>query len=129
MYLVIHRIQPDGGVEGLSMIERYTNQMSDLDRQIAQVGRDKACAISAEDYEQAAVLRDKENRLLAERASRHQEWAAAHPSLPSLAEGFGLLGDEVERIRALLRQQGDGPAAPSTPAPSRRQRPAGSVPG
>jgi ATP-dependent Clp protease ATP-binding subunit ClpC len=76
--------------------------MRDLDQEIAQVRRDKESAIDAQDFENAAVLRDREKQLLAEKASRQEEWATAHMDLPSLS-------DEVERLRDLLRQHGIEP--------------------
>jgi UvrB/uvrC motif len=69
-----------------------------LDREIAQVRHDKEAAIDAQDFENAAVLRDRERQLLDEKAARVQEWAA----LPSLT-------DEVERLRDLLRRHGIDP--------------------
>jgi ATP-dependent Clp protease ATP-binding subunit ClpC len=78
----------------------------DLDRQIEQVQRDRQAAADAQEYEQAATLRDRERELLAEKDSRQQQWAAAHPDLPSLAEKIRQLSDEIERLRALLRQHG-----------------------
>jgi len=74
----------------------------DLDQDIAQVRRDKELAIDAQDFENAAVLRDRERQLLGEKASRQEEWATAHLDLPSLS-------DEVERVRDLLRQHGIEP--------------------
>jgi ATP-dependent Clp protease ATP-binding subunit ClpC len=74
----------------------------DLDREIAQVRRDKESAVDGQDFENAAVLRDREKQLLGERASRQREWATAHTGLPSLSE-------EVERLRDLLRQHGIDP--------------------
>src|SRR6266702_1077031 len=71
----------------------------DLDQQIAQVRRDKESAIDADDFENAAVLRDREKQLLDEKASRQREWTTAHADLHSLSE-------EVERLRDLFRQQG-----------------------
>jgi hypothetical protein len=41
-------------------------------------------------------------QLLTEKASRQEEWAAAHRDLPSLTT-------EVERLRDLLRQHGIDP--------------------
>jgi len=70
----------------------------DLDREIAQVRRDKEAAVDAQDFENAAGLRDQENQLLSEKDAREQEWAA----LPSLSE-------EIERLRDLLRQHGIDP--------------------
>jgi len=82
---------------------------SDLDEQIAQVGREKESAIDARDYEQAASLRGREKELLASKAARQEQWAAGHPALPALAERCQQLTDEVERLRALLRQRGIDP--------------------
>ena len=93
----------------LSAVERRVRtgpDMSDLDLQIAQAGRDKRTAIDAQDFETAAVLRDRERELLAEKAAGQEEWAAAHPDLPSLAEDFGRLSDEVDRLRGLLGEPG-----------------------
>jgi ATP-dependent Clp protease ATP-binding subunit ClpC len=74
----------------------------DLDQEIARVRRDKETAIDAQDFETAAVLRDREKELLGEKASRQEEWAAAHRDLPPLTT-------EVERLRDLLRQHGIDP--------------------
>jgi len=82
---------------------------SDLDEQIAQVCREKESAIDARDYEQAASLRNREKELLASKAARQEQWAAGHPALPVLAERCQQLTDEVERLRALLRQHGIDP--------------------
>src|SRR5579875_2791799 len=54
---------------------------SDLDRQIAEVRRDKEMALAAEAYERAADLRDRERRLIDERLARVREWEAANPGL------------------------------------------------
>jgi ATP-dependent Clp protease ATP-binding subunit ClpC len=81
----------------------------DLDQQIAQARRDKASAVGSEDYENAAVLRNRERQLLADKASRQQEWATAHLDLPALADKLNRLTDEVDRLRALLRQKGIEP--------------------
>jgi ATP-dependent Clp protease ATP-binding subunit ClpC len=96
----------------LSAIERRVGtgpDVGDLDEQIAQARRDKEAAIGSEDFENAAALRDTERRLLAEKAAREEEWAAAHLDLPSLAEGLHRLSDEVERLRGLLREHGIEP--------------------
>lgn len=79
-------------------------EVSDLDQQIAQVGRDRESAAGAEDYERAAQLRDRERQLLAEKSARQAEWAAAHLDLSSLAEGLHRVGDEVGQLRELLRR-------------------------
>ena len=74
----------------------------DLDQQIAQVRRDKETAIDAQDFENAAVLRDRERELTGEKTSRQEEWASRHLDLPSLS-------DEVERLHNLLREHGIEP--------------------
>jgi ATP-dependent Clp protease ATP-binding subunit ClpA len=85
----------------LSVLEQRVGAAPDvaqLDREIGQIRRDKESAIDAQDFENAAVLRAREQRLLDDKAARLQEWAA----LPSLS-------DEVERLRDLLRRHGIDP--------------------
>ena len=85
----------------LSVLEQRVGASPDLaqlDQEITQVRRDKESAIDAQDFENAAVLRDREQHLLGDKAARQQEWA----DLPSLS-------DEVERLRDLLRQHGIEP--------------------
>jgi ATP-dependent Clp protease ATP-binding subunit ClpC len=82
---------------------------SDLDEQIDRVRRDKESAIDAEDFEEATVLRDRERELLASTATRREQWAAAHPALPDLAERYQQLTDEIDRLGALLRRHGIDP--------------------
>jgi ATP-dependent Clp protease ATP-binding subunit ClpA len=85
----------------LSVLEQRVGTAPDvaqLDREITQVRRDKESAIDAQDFENAAVLRDREQRLVDDKAARLQEGAA----LPSLS-------DEVERLRDLLRRHGIDP--------------------
>ena len=45
----------------------------------------------------------------ADKAARQEQWAAGHPALPDLTERWRQLADEVERLRALLRQHGIDP--------------------
>ncbi len=75
---------------------------SDLDRQIAEVRRDKEMALAAEAYERAADLRDRERRLIDERLARVREWEAANPGLAGLAEQVRQLSGEVTRLKARL---------------------------
>ena len=85
----------------LSALEQRVGTAPDiaqLDREITQIRRDKESAIETQDFEHAAVLRDREQRLVDDKAARLQEWAA----LPSLS-------DEVERLRDLLRRHGIDP--------------------
>jgi len=93
----------------LSAVEQRTGTGPDtgeLDQQIEQVLRDRHAAVDAQDYELAASLRDREKDLLAQQASRQQEWAATHPDLPSLAAQVRRLSAEIERLHALLREHG-----------------------
>jgi hypothetical protein len=85
----------------LSVLEQRVGAepgVRDLDREIAEVCSDKERAIDAQDFENAAVLRDRQRQLLDDKAARQQEWA----TLPSLS-------DEVERLRDLLRRHGIDP--------------------
>jgi ATP-dependent Clp protease ATP-binding subunit ClpC len=85
----------------LSVLEQRVGTAPDLgqlDQEITQVRRDKESAIDAQDFENAAVLRDREQHLLTGKAAHLQEWAA----LPSLS-------DEVERLRDLLHRHGIDP--------------------
>ena len=85
----------------LSVLEQRVGTAPDLarlDREITQIRRDRESAIDAQDFENAAVLRGREQRLADDKAARLQERAA----LPSLS-------DEVERLRDLLRRHGIDP--------------------
>ena len=83
--------------------------VSDLDQRIAQARRDKEAAAGAEDYEGAAALRDRERQLHVDKTARQQAWASEHLDLASLAEELHRVGEEVGRLRDLLRHQGTGP--------------------
>ncbi|MBE7190121.1 ATP-dependent Clp protease ATP-binding subunit, partial [Jatrophihabitans endophyticus] len=48
--------------------------LREFDERIADVRREKESSIDAQDFEKAASLRDKEKTLLAEKATREQEW-------------------------------------------------------
>jgi ATP-dependent Clp protease ATP-binding subunit ClpC len=102
-----------GSIESrLSALEQWVGiapDTSDLDRQVAQARSERREAVAARDQERAASLRDRVNELLDERASRHQQWAAEHPDLPSLAEKVRQLSEEIEQLRAQLREQGREP--------------------
>ena len=96
----------------LSAVEQRVGtgpDVADLDQQIAHARRGKESAAGAEDYEMAAAMRERERQLLADKASRQREWATAQLDLPSLAAELHRLGDEVDRLRRLLRQQGIEP--------------------
>jgi hypothetical protein len=82
---------------------------SDLDGQLELVRAERHAAADAQEYEQAASLRDREKQLIADKAARQEQWAAEHPGLPSLAEKCQQLSGEIERLRGLLRQHGIEP--------------------
>jgi ATP-dependent Clp protease ATP-binding subunit ClpA len=82
---------------------------SDLDEQIEVVRTGIEAAVEALEHALAASLRDRQRELLAGRAARQEQWAAGHPALPDLAERYQQLADEVQRLRAVLRQHGIDP--------------------
>jgi ATP-dependent Clp protease ATP-binding subunit ClpA len=84
--------------------------LRDLDEKIAQAAVDKQEAVAAERYERAAALRNQERRLLTDRAALMNDWAEAHPSLPSLAEEVILLRSEVARLRGRIIAVQQAPA-------------------
>ena len=97
----------------LSAIEQRVGTGPDtreLEQQIDQARRDRDAAVSAQDYENAAVLRDGEKQLAAEKAALQEQWAAAHMDLPALAEEVHRLSGEIERLRGLPPQQDTGPS-------------------
>jgi ATP-dependent Clp protease ATP-binding subunit ClpA len=96
----------------LSAVEQrvgFGPDVSELDREIVRVLGEKHAAADAQDYEQAAELRDAERRLAAEKAAKQGEWATAHPDLVALAEAVERLEREVGRLRQLLRERGIEP--------------------
>jgi Clp amino terminal domain, pathogenicity island component/UvrB/uvrC motif len=102
----------------LSAIEQRVGtgpDMSDLDQATAQARRAKEAAVEAQDFENAARLRDQEKQLIADKAARQAEWAAEHPALSSLAEEFRRLRGEVEQLRGLRSQRGTGPQDDTEP--------------
>jgi ATP-dependent Clp protease ATP-binding subunit ClpA len=96
----------------LAAIERWVGlrpDLDDLDQQIAQVCREKEGAADRQDFEVAAELRDKEQQLRAARADREKEWTEAAADRRSLVQEFVRLNDELDRLRAILREHGIEP--------------------
>ena len=96
----------------LAAIERWVGlrpDLHDLDQEIAQVRREKEAAVDRQDFEAAAELRDKEKQLLADRADREKEWTEAAAGRQALAEEFGRVSAELDRLRAILRERGIEP--------------------
>ena len=52
---------------------------TDLDEQIDRIRGERQAAADAQEYEQAASLRDREKELLASKAARQKQWTAANP--------------------------------------------------
>ena len=73
--------------------------VGDLDEQITRVTMEKQEAVAAGRHEQAAALRNRERRLLTDRAVRTHDWARDHPSLAALAEEVIRLRIEVGHLR------------------------------
>jgi hypothetical protein len=100
--------------------------LGDLDEQITRVTMEKQDAAAAGRHEQAAALRNRERRLLTDRAVRTHDWARDHPSLAALAEEVIRLRIEVGRLRRretaaaqeeALDDFGEAPQAPPGDAP------------
>jgi ATP-dependent Clp protease ATP-binding subunit ClpC len=88
------------------------DDLREAEEQLAQVRQQKEAAIDAEAFDRAAVLRDAEKELLAER-EREREWMAG-VDLAAVVGENQRLHREVQRLRELLRQHGvepDGGAA------------------
>jgi ATP-dependent Clp protease ATP-binding subunit ClpA len=83
-------------------------ELREAEEQLTQVRRDKEAAIDAEDFEQAAALRDTERQLLTQLAEREREWTAGVDLAAVLQENQNL-HREVERLRDLLRRHGTEP--------------------
>jgi site-specific DNA-cytosine methylase len=93
----------------LATVERrvgFGPDVSDLDEAIARAMSEKHIAADAQDYEQAAELRDTERRLRTEKETKQRRWSAVHPDLFALAESVRALRDELAQMRELLREHG-----------------------
>jgi ATP-dependent Clp protease ATP-binding subunit ClpC len=82
--------------------------LRELEEQLAQARREKEAAIDAEDFEQAAALRDKERALRGRLVEREREWTAG-VDLAAVMQENQRLHREVERLRELLRKHGVEP--------------------
>jgi ATP-dependent Clp protease ATP-binding subunit ClpA len=84
------------------------DDLREAEEQLAQVRREKEAAIWAQDFEQAATLRDQEKQLLPRLAEREREWTAG-VDLAAVIQENHKLHSEVERLRELLRRHGIEP--------------------
>ena len=103
---------PDAVEVRLTAIEQRVGtgpDTGDLDEQIEIARTGKEAAVDVQDYERTASLREREKELLASKAARQEQWAAGHPALPDLAERCQQLTEEIEQLRAVLRQHGIDP--------------------
>jgi ATP-dependent Clp protease ATP-binding subunit ClpC len=115
---VARRTHPAAPIEGasrfadltarLAAVERRVGtapNLAGLDGQIARLRRQKEAAIDAQDFRRAEALSDSETSLLVERDRQAREWTQR----PSLAAEVAQLRAEVERLRAVLSEQGLDP--------------------
>jgi ATP-dependent Clp protease ATP-binding subunit ClpC len=84
------------------------DDLLEAQEQFAQVRREKEAAINAEDFDQAAALRDKEQQLLRMLVERELEWRAG-VDLAAVVQENQRLHREVEHLRELLRRHGIEP--------------------
>jgi ATP-dependent Clp protease ATP-binding subunit ClpC len=84
------------------------DDLRQAEEQLVQVRRDKEAAIEAEDFEQAAGLRDKERELARRVAERERAWRAG-VDLEAVLQENENLHHEVERLRELLGRHGIQP--------------------
>jgi ATP-dependent Clp protease ATP-binding subunit ClpA len=84
------------------------DDLRDAEEQLAGVRREKQAAIDAEEFDQAAALRDQERQLVAWVAERERAWTAGVDLAAVVGENQRLHG-EVERLRELLRRHGIEP--------------------
>jgi ATP-dependent Clp protease ATP-binding subunit ClpA len=83
-------------------------ELREAEVELAQVRRKKEAAIEAENFEQAATLRDQERQLLRRVAERERAWTAGVDLEAVVRENENLHG-EIKRLRELLRRHGIEP--------------------
>jgi ATP-dependent Clp protease ATP-binding subunit ClpC len=87
--------------------------LREADQQLAQARREKEAAIDAEDFEQAAGLRDKERELARRVAELERAWTAG-VDIEAVVRENENLHREVERLRELLGRHGIEPDGGTT---------------
>jgi ATP-dependent Clp protease ATP-binding subunit ClpA len=110
---VIGLLSGDAGTEEAAARTRLVrmtvpDDLLEAQEQFAEVRREKEAAIDAEDFDQAAGLRDKEQQLLRMLVERELEWRAGM-DLAAVVRENERLHREVERLRELLRRHGIEP--------------------
>jgi len=110
---VIGLLSGDAGTEEAAARTRLVrmtvpDDLLEAQGQFAEVRREKEAAINAEDFDQAAALRDKEQQLLRMLVERELEWRAGVDVAAAVLYNQRL-HREVERLRELLRRHGIEP--------------------
>jgi ATP-dependent Clp protease ATP-binding subunit ClpA len=110
---VIGLLSGDAGTEEAAARTRLVrmtvpDDLLEAQEQFAEVRREKEAAINAEDFDQAAALRDKEQQLLRMLVERELEWRAG-VDLAAVVQENQRLHREVEHLRELLRRHGIEP--------------------
>ena len=110
---VIGLLSGDAGTEEAAARTRLVcmtvpDDLLKAQEQFAEVRRAKEAAIDAEDFDQAAGLRDKEQQLLRMLVERELEWRAG-VDLAAVVQENQRLHREAERLRELLRRHGIEP--------------------
>ena len=81
----------------------------EFDRKIGRARQAKDAAIDAREYDRAAVLRDEEKELVAEREQQIEAWSAG-TDVAVLGRELERLREEVQRLQDLLLQHGIEPS-------------------
>jgi ATP-dependent Clp protease ATP-binding subunit ClpA len=82
--------------------------LADATDQVDQVRRQKETALDAGDFEAAAVLREREKQLHADKLRLEQQWKAG-VDVPAVIAENQRVHRELDRLRTLLRQHGIEP--------------------
>lgn len=83
--------------------------LADVLEQLPRVRRQKAAAVEAKDFEGAAALREREERLRAEILRLVREWQAGAEVPAVIAEEDPQARRELDRLREVARQHGINP--------------------
>ena len=87
----------------------------DYDEQIEMVRSAKIAAIKAQDFEKAAILRDQEKELTAQKEAADKE-PKPPADIVSVVDDVGRLRGQVTRLQDLLRRHGIDPEEPTASA-------------
>jgi ATP-dependent Clp protease ATP-binding subunit ClpC len=104
---------PEPGARTRLVRMTVPEELREADQQLAQARREKEAAIDAEDFEQAAGLRDKERELARRAAELERAWTAG-VDLEAVVRENENLHREVERLRELLGRHGIEPDGGTT---------------